>query len=183
MALTEGVNSYGTRAEADAYFDDSIRQASWDAFSTSQKDQGLIEATRILERQQWSGTKEVPSQDLHFPATGIIDCSGTALSAAESLDVMQEAQYEYALALLSDPTLIDNRDATGSNIKKLEASTAKITYFKSPTGTRFPLPVTDLIKCFFAGSGSSTQGSFVSGDTDSSCFVHSTQFSRTKGFS
>lgn len=182
MALVVGSNSYGSRTEADTYFGDSIRMATWDAFTNTQKDQGLVEATRILERQQWSGTKEVPSQDLHFPATGIIDCNGTALTADESLEVMKEAQFEYALALLSDPSLIDNRDATGSNTKKLEAGSAKITYFKSKAGTRFPLTVTDLVKCFFKGSGSSTLGSFSSGTGDSSCFTSNDQFNRTKGF-
>jgi len=182
MALTEGVNSYGSRAEADAYFDDSISQATWDAFSNAQKDQGLVEATRILERQQWQGTKEVPSQDLHFPAEGVTDCSGNALLASETLDIMQEAQYEYSLALLSKPALLNTRDATGSNLKKVEAGSAKVTYFKSASGTRFTLPVMDLVKCFFAGSGTGSNG-IVSGNCDSSSFTDTDKFNRNRGFS
>ena len=182
MALTEGVNSYGSRAEADAYFNDSISKASWDAFTNTSKDQGLVEATRILERQQWQGTKEVALQDLHFPAENVTDCSGNLLLASETLDIMQEAQYEYALALLSKPALLNTRDATGSNLKKVEAASAKVTFFKSSGGTRFPLPVMDLIKCFFEGS-SSGSGSTVSGNCDPSSFTEPDRFNRNRGFS
>ena len=111
MSLIEGINSYGDRAEADIYFDDSVKKAQWDTFVNASKDQGLVEATRILERQEWGGTKEVSTQALHFPATGLIDCAGNVVTAAESLLTMQEAQYEYALSLLTNPALLTTRDA------------------------------------------------------------------------
>lgn len=186
MALVEGTNSYGNRSEADDYFDDSINFATWDAYTNAQKDQGLVEATRVLERQQWGGEKEVPSQDLHFPATGLIDCSGNAVTAAESLEIMQEAQYEYALALLGNSDLLTTRDATGTNIKKLEAGSAKITYFRPETGSRFPLSVTELVSCFFLGASStgSLSGSYASGTDDSSSFTDlSSTYGLSKGFS
>lgn len=181
MALTEGVNSYGNRTEADTYFKSSMDNDAWVAFSTAKRDQGLVQATRILERQIWNGTKEVSSQDLHFPAEGIIDCSGESLTADQSLEVMQEAQYEYALALLTDPALLTNREATGSNLKKVEAGSAKVTYFKSKVGTRFPLSVTELIKCFLLGSSSG--GALVSGATDESSFTDPDKYNLNRGFS
>lgn len=186
MALVEGVNSYGNRADADAYFADSINSIAWLVFSTAQRDQGLVSATRVLERQEWAGEKEVVLQDLDFPRTGLTDCSRGDVTADESLEIIQEAQYEYALALLSNPKLLTTRDATGTNIKKVEAGTAKVTYFRSQVGTRFPLSVTELVSCFFlvADSSGSISGSFASGTCDSSSFINpNATFGLNKGFS
>lgn len=171
MALVVGTNSYKSQADADAYFADSLRAAEWAAIVSDTKDAGLIEATRIFERQTWAGEKEIPSQTLAFGRTGLTDNEGVALTPAETLDVVGEAQFEYALFLITDPTQINNREATGSNIKKLEAGSAKVTYFKRVNGTRFPLTVTDLIGDWFGGKGGTTIGGVVSGNCDSSSFT------------
>ena len=44
MALTVGVNSWVTRAEADAYFDDRIDSDPWTSLSVENKDKYLITA-------------------------------------------------------------------------------------------------------------------------------------------
>ena len=171
MALVVGSNSYGSRAEADAYFNDSLRKATWAAIANTTKDQGLIEATRVFERQAWAGEKEIPSQDLAFGRTGLTDAEGNSITADESLEIMKEAQFEYALVLISDPAALSTRDATGSNTKKVEAGSAKITYFKATKGSRFPLVVTDLIGGFLGGNAGTTLGGLVSGNCDSSSFT------------
>lgn len=173
MALVVGVNSYGSRADANTYFLDSINNTVWNSYTDEQKDQGLVEATRILERQLWAGEKEDPMQDLEFPRTGLTDCYGDPVTPAESLETIQQAQFEYALDLLNDPGLLSNSDATGTNIKKLEAGSAKITYFRPQNGTRYPLTVNDIIKCFFLGANAtgSITGSFASGTCDNSSFT------------
>ena len=171
MALVVGTNSYGSRAEANTYFDDSLRKAEWAAFSDDTKDQGLIEATRVFERQAWAGEKEVPSQTLAFPRTGLLDKDGNSLTGAETLAIVSEAQFEYALVLINDIDALNVRDATGSNVKQVGAGSAKIIFFKSTKGSRFPLTVTDLIGDFFGGSGSTVIGGFVSGNCDSSSFT------------
>lgn len=183
MALVVGSNSYGSRAEADAYFNDSLRKATWAAVVNATKDQGLIEATRVFERQAWAGEKEVPSQDLAFGRTGLTDKDGTALTPAETLEVAKEAQFEYALYLITDPAALGTREATGSNIKKLEAGSAKVTYFKATKGTRFPLTVTDLIGDWFGGDKGSAIGGVVSGNCDSSSFTNpDCNYGLNKGF-
>jgi hypothetical protein len=183
MALVAGSNSYGTRAEADAYFNDSLRKATWAAVASATKDQGLIEATRVFERQAWAGEKEVPSQDLAFGRTGLTDKDGVALTPAETLEVAKEAQFEYALFLITDPTQLGTREATGSNIKKLEAGSAKVTYFTRVNGTRFPLTVTDLIGDWFGGNSGSNIGGSVSGNCDSSSFTTPDEdYGKTKGY-
>lgn len=170
MALIVGTNSYGARAEADSYFNDSLRKAQWAAYSSATKDQGMIEATRIFERQAWDGVKETPSQTLAFGRTGLTDANDVVLTPAETLEVAKEAQFEYALFLIADSSQINKREATGSNLKKVEAGSAKATYFKRIKGTRFPLTVTDLIGDWFGGT-SDVVGGVVSGNSDSSSFT------------
>lgn len=182
MALVVGSNSYGSRAEADAYFNDSLRKDAWAAIVNATKDQGLIEATRVFERQAWAGEKEVPGQDLAFGRTGLTDKDGVTLTPAETLEVAKEAQFEYALYLITDPTALGTRDATGSNTKKLEAGSAKVTYFKATKGSRFPLTVTDLIGDWFGGNAGTAIGGVVSGNCDSSSFTNSEEYGLSKGF-
>lgn len=183
MALIVGTNSYKSQADADAYFADSLRATEWATIVSGTKDAGLIEATRIFERQTWAGEKEIPSQTLAFGRTGLTDNEGVALTPAETLDVVGEAQFEYALYLITDPTAIGTREATGSNVKKLEAGSAKVTYFKRIKGTRFPLTVTDLIGDWFGGDGGSNVGGFVSGNCDDSSFTDPDgDYGRIRGF-
>lgn len=183
MALVVGTNSYKARSEADTYFNDSLRKEQWAAFSGSTKDRGLIEATRVFERQAWAGDKEVPSQALAFPRTGLVDKDGIALTGAETLDIIGEAQFEYALVLLADSDALNTRDATGSNVKSVGAGSAKIVFFKATKGSRFPLTVTDLVGDFFGGKGGTTIGGIVSGNCDSSSFTSpDDKYGTIKGF-
>ncbi len=77
MALTVGTNSYGSQTEADTYFADSLRNASWIAISTGDRDLALIEATRMMERQEYRFEKV---DTLAFPMKDATDCSGTVLT-------------------------------------------------------------------------------------------------------
>ena len=185
MSAVEGTNSYGSLADANIYFENSVSHLLWAAFTSTQKDQGLVTATRIFEKQSWSGTKTSDPQDLDFPRTGLTDCAGESVSSDESLTIIQEAQYEYSLALLTNPSLLNTRDATGTNIKKVEAGSAKVTFFRPQVGTLYPLSVTELISCFFLGSGvGSITGSFASGTSSSSSFTNQDQnYGLNKGFS
>ncbi len=183
MALVVGGNSYGSQAEADTYFADSINNTLWSAYSSAQKDQGLVTATRQLELQAWDGTKEVDSQDLDFPRTGLTDCEGNSVTADESLEIAKEGQFEYALALLQDSSLLTTTNVTGTNIKKLEAGSAKITYFRPEKGSKYPLQVLSIMKCFFLGNSSTDATSMsVSGNDDCSSFTDSDQYGLVRGF-
>lgn len=183
MALVVGSNSYGSQAEADTYFADSINNSIWTAFSSTQKDQGLVTATRQLELQAWAGEKEVPSQDLDFPRVGLTDCEGNSVSAAESLEIAKEGEFEYALALLQDPSLLNSTNTTGTNTKKIEAGSAKITFFRPQSGSKYPLQVLTIMNCFFLGNSSSAATSMsVSGNCDSSSFTNDKSNGLVEGF-
>lgn len=181
MALVVASNSYGSRAEADIYFGDSINNDIWDAFTNAKKDQGLVEATRLLERQTWAGEKEDPAQDLHFPATGLTDCSSNSVDADDSLETMKEAQFEYAIALLQKPSLLNSTDTTGSNVKGVGAGSARVDFFRPSKGSKYPLQVLSIAKCFFLGNGASSAGT-VSGNCDSSSFTDDNKSGLIKGF-
>lgn len=183
MALVVGSNSYGSQAEADTYFEDSINGGIWTAFTSTLKDQGLVTATRQLELQSWQGEKEVPSQDLDFPRTGLIDCEGNSVTANESLEIAKEGQFEYAFALLQNPSILTTTNNTGTNTKKIEAGSAKITYFRPERGSKYPLPVLNIMKCFFLGNSSSDATSMsVSGNCDSSSFTGDDRYGLIEGF-
>ncbi|MBL4904288.1 MAG: hypothetical protein JKY62_16820 [Desulfocapsa sp.] len=181
MALTVGSNSYGSRTEANTYFGDSINSDIWTAFSNTKKDQGLVEATRLLERELWQGTKEVALQDLHFPATGVTDCAGVAVDPADTLETAKVGQFEYALALLNKPSLLNSTDATGTNLKQAGAGSAKVIFFKPKKGSKYPLQVLSVMKCYFAGSDGGT-GMVSSGTGDSTSFDDCNSYDVTQGF-
>jgi hypothetical protein len=182
MALTVGVNSYGSQAEADAYFADSLRAAEWAAILSATKDQGLIEATRILERKRWLGEKEVDTQDLDFPRI-LLYCNGEAVSAADSLEIIKTAQFEYAISLIAKPAILSSSDLTGlNNIKSAGAGPAKVEFFKPDFGPggRLPVLVNEIIACFL--SSGNAAGAYVSGACDDSSFTDSDLYGLTEGF-
>jgi len=182
MALVVGTNSYGSQSEADAYFEDSVHNNTWSSYTSEQKDQGLVTATRQLERQSWDGTKEDSTQILDFPRTGLYDCAGNSITADESLTYIKEAEFEYSLAILQDNSILTSSNVSGSNIKKAEAGSAKVTYFRPVTGTKYPLPVLNIVKCFFLGNSSSTPTMRVSGNSDGSSFTSAPAYGLNRGF-
>lgn len=70
MALSKGVNSYGTVEEGDAYFDDRLDVAAWTDADATQKAQALITATNWLEQLDWAVVAVNQEQALIFPTTG-----------------------------------------------------------------------------------------------------------------
>ena len=179
MALIVGTNSYGSVVDANTYFSTSVAIADWEQFDTAAKERGLITVTGLLEQVHWSGTKEDSQQTLAFSRIGLISPEGTVLTAPQSLALIKKASYEYALAVLKDPSILNSTNVTGSNIKKVEAGSAKVTYFKPIAGTKYPLQVLSLIKDHIGGSRSSS--SYVSGNTDNSSFLCPNS-SRSRGF-
>ncbi len=182
MALTVGTNSYGSREEADAYFADSLRNAQWSAFTPEMKDAGLVESTRVFERQGWQGEKADPQQTLAFPRVNLT-CRGEPVSPDESLADIKEAQFEYALTLLVSPAVLNNSDATGTNTKRLKAGSAEIEFFRSTRGTRFPVIIQDIIGCFL-DSGLAFSGGItpeVSGTDAESSFDDPRKYGLTEG--
>ena len=70
MALSKGVNSYLTVAEANDYFTNRIDVDSWDAANDAKKEKALITASLQFNNLNWVGTLSDDDQDLAFPRDG-----------------------------------------------------------------------------------------------------------------
>jgi len=70
MALTVGTNSFISVADADIYFSNRLDSTKWDDADTATKEQALIQATTILNPNNWIGYVEDTTQELAFPRIG-----------------------------------------------------------------------------------------------------------------
>ena len=59
--------SYLTVPEADTYFANTLRSATWTSFSLADKTAAIFEATRLIENLNFTGEKADPDQALQFP--------------------------------------------------------------------------------------------------------------------
>lgn len=173
-ALTVGTNTYVSSADADTYLMDSLRGAPWVSLDPDTKAQALITATRLLEKQCWSGAKTDPLQALSFPRTNLLDGYGNVLDSSVVPEAVVEAEIELAFELSQD-TSLETSGGTGSNTQTLKAGSASISYFRPTAGAngagspRFPPIVMELIRAFMCGFGG-VPGSFVDGTDVPSAF-------------
>jgi hypothetical protein len=152
MALVVGTNSYIDATDADTHFLHALHAASWTSASPSTKDSALVTATRMIDRQQWRGSKTSESQTLLWPRSGVTYPDGDAVDSVSVPQFILDATCELALALIEDIEVQSN-SSTGSNISRLKAGSAEIEYFSSVQhGTRFPTIVHELLRFFLAGS-------------------------------
>lgn len=175
---------YDTKANADAYFNAASHGAPWLAAEGSFRNQLLVTASRVFERETWLGSPTLPidksdfesqpagTQPLEWGRTGLTDKNGVAIpSDSTPLDVIH-GFFEYALALLNDAT-VQTADPTGSNVKVSKSSqrvegaitvSAETQFFNPTLGSSNPYPgiVMDLIGQFLEGASDLTL-SFVSG--------------------
>lgn len=187
-AVNYYVYSFASNAvtDADAYFAGRVGASTWTASTTLQKQQGLITAARWLDSQVWQGTKTVAAQSLAFPRDGLT-CNGVSSAVNTIPDGLVYAEYEGALSLLLDASVISST-GSGSNIKSLHAGSASIEYF-APTlliaGLNTPLPVLmqRLAGCYLAGSVAFASTLIVaSGTGDDSLFDDCGRFGLSEGF-
>lgn len=150
-----GTDSYVTVANADTYHAASIHGASWTAASTTTKEQALLTACRMLERQTWQGTKTSPSQALDWPRSGLSDPEGVAIPSGAVPQFIKDAQCELALSLINDPSVQTSTD-TSLNTRRLKAGSAEIEYFRPTSGSRFPTIVAELVNYYLSSTVSAT---------------------------
>lgn len=104
-------NSYGSLAEAEAYFASRLYADAWTSvLSDDVKRQALITATHRLEELPWRGTPTAIAQRLAWPMIGEIDLRGDLVRSNEIPEAVKIAQFETALDLLAvgkDPGATD----------------------------------------------------------------------------
>lgn len=168
MALNQGTNSYVTLAEAESYFEDSVKFEDWAAYGDEIKNRALVTATRLMERQVWKGEKTSSGQSLAFPRSGLTDRQGGTVDDSSIPDVVKNAQCELALALLED-SAVEGQNNAGSNIRSVRAGPTQVDYFRPTGGPRFPHLVHEMLYPFLS-SASETGGPAGTGLSNDSKF-------------
>ena len=105
-------NSYVSQSEASAYFAGRLGVSEWTSATSSEKDAALMMATVRLEAEYYAGLRVYADQRLQWPRIGTYDRDGIQHSSSSIPLIVQQATFEYALALLREPTLLDD---TGLN--------------------------------------------------------------------
>jgi len=114
MALSKGINSYVTVAEAFSYFENRLDVAAWTDASDLTKSQALVTASAVLNDQNWIGTAISESQSLAFPRAGSYFDPRLGIDIALTNEVPNRiitATYELAYHLLNNDGVLDD---TGS---------------------------------------------------------------------
>lgn len=105
-------NSYVTLDAADSFFEFSVYQTQWDAFTDAEKQAALVQACGFLETVDFKGTRCSPSSDdenlpqsLSWPRSGA-SCDGVAAACSFIPKEVREAQCLLALNLATNPDAI-----------------------------------------------------------------------------
>lgn len=163
-SISIGGNSYyvyGLVAEADVYFGGAIHADAWREAEEETKSRALVTASRILDRQDWRGTKTAAGQNLAWPrtGTGIDGVTDNTIPA-----VIVNASFELALSLIEGSD-VQTSASTASNVKRMKAGSVEMEYFRGldSAATRFPIIVSELIGDYLASGAGYVGGGFVSG--------------------
>lgn len=147
---------YADIADANLYLDGALHAGAWHGTTTNdeQKARALVTATRTLDRQNWKGSKAVPTQPLDFPRTDMgITPEPVVDEFGVPIDIVH-ACIELAVGL-ADGTMasVQNDSSTATRIRSMSAGSVNITFFRNPDGTaaRFPTIIQELIGKYLGG--------------------------------
>jgi hypothetical protein len=150
---------HGTSAGLKAYMAAHMNSAAYDSASSNDRKKAHVSATRWLDRANWQGQKTdlVTPQPLEFPRTGLVDKDGNEVDSSTTPVVVEYATYELVLYLLADAEATQALDQ-GSNVKKVQAGSASVEFFKGTDGKypRFPTEAHELIRYFLEGASGLT---------------------------
>lgn len=169
--ISIGAYTYDVYGDTDGlkeYMKARVGSGAYDGASSNDRKKAHVSATRWMDRQNWAGQKTdlVTPQPNEFPRTGLSDKDGNPVDGATVPKAVEHATYELVLALLGDSSGYESVD-TGSNIKRVQAGSAQVEWFKGTEGgyPTFPPQAHDLVKIWMEGHGGFT-GAW-SGDTES----------------
>lgn len=163
---------YGTSTGLKAYMAAHMNSAAYDDASSNDRKKAHVSATRWLDRANWQGQKYdlVTPQTLEHPRTGLTDKDGNAVDETTVHESVEFATYELVLYLLADAEATQAFDQ-GSNVKKVQAGSASVEFFKGTDGKypRFPTEAHELIRYFLEGASGLT-GPMAPGTSAGSAF-------------
>jgi hypothetical protein len=150
---------YGTSAGLKSYMAAHMNSSAYDSASSTNRKKAHVSATRWLDRANWQGQKYdlATPQALEFPRTGLTDKDGQEVAEDTVPTAVENACYELVLYLLDDETATQSLDQ-GSNVKRVQAGSAQVEFFKGTAGKypRFPTEAHELIRYFLEGASGLT---------------------------
>lgn len=122
-------NSYGTLAEAAAYFDNRPRSSLWEEAEVEDQTRALIQAARLLDtRVVWKGTGVQYDQAMAWPRHMVRDPiinDGSYIPHDQIPRWLKEAQFEQAIAILAEDML---SNSAGTGIAALSVGAVSVTF-------------------------------------------------------
>lgn len=147
--LSASANSFATVAEADLYHLTRGNNAEWSG-ADSVKETALIQATKMLNRQTWTGQKQTSTQALKFPRFSLYDDDGYLIASSVIPNFLIEATAELAwLLLISDPT----RESGTKGFKSIGVGPISLSVEKSDRTNPIPSAVYAMIKPWLRSGG------------------------------
>lgn len=176
--------SYASLVEANEYLAvDPVRAVTWAALSDDEKGAKLVAATRRLNLLMWLAAKTGTdtAQPDKWPRTGMVYDDGSAVSTSEVPQAVEDATILLAGTIAIDAEASES-GTSGSNVKKVSAGTADVTFFRATSG----VPLEDesayaLIKEWLENTASLTS-SVYSGDDGCETFDDIDQWGLSRGY-
>ena len=155
-------NVYVVVADADDYLSASLYATDWTGATADDQARALVMATRLLDRQEWDGSKAESANTQDWPRSGLSDENGDTISDLAIPQFLKDATAELALVLLGSQ---DVETFTETEIQSVSAGSAQVTFFRdgSSATKRFPTAVQELVGDYLAGSNSSGLIPYASG--------------------
>jgi hypothetical protein len=165
-------NSYDTVANVNSYMLGRLGADAWTDAATDLRNQAVVSATRMIDRQSWQGTRseDFPYSPLAWPRDGVVDRYGNDVDGDTLPDDFVVGFYELVLALLEDEAVQDV-PAGGSNTKRVKAGQVEVEFFRPTLGVlgRFSQIVQELLGQYLSGARGGS-GGIISGDDRLSYF-------------
>lgn len=160
-------NSYQTIAAITIYADGSVNGGDWLAAEELEQQRAAIEATRIIDRENWAGGRTSPTQDLAFPRTGLSDKEGVALADDQIPPDILAAHSELSMALVSSAGARSGA-GTADNVKSITTNKSRVEFFKpgENIGDDLPDVVQDLAGHLLEYNNVSLAGTAYGTDAD-----------------
>ena len=170
-SIVDGANSYASVAEGDAHYTLHLYGQLWAAASTSQKQQALVMATRLINTSVvWKGAPITHLQRLQWPRQGVV------LNYQLDLTVNPVLGYEnttYPSFMLVEPNivplnvklatcelsrylLIEDREVgrDNSTTKSEQVGPIKVEYFSNTYPDYLPTPVVRFLRDYVTNAPS-----------------------------
>ena len=148
MAITVGVNSYISVADADTYFGDRLYADDWTSANSGIKEKSLLMARRWIDMQDFLGARTDPNQMLAWPRIGIQGVNSTTVPQN-----VFDAQCELALAFVrSDLTLNDDNRNVRRLREQVGAIVTETEYDGRAPAHVLPDAVSALLRPYFAAT-------------------------------